>query len=138
MGIFFSAGKNCVFQVTDVKHNVIKDLLYTTYVIKKDKSFDTFDVEECELESAASKWIVSFSNICTQNKPSVHEIDYFSYENRIKNTWKKIFVFDTKEEAEIIAQMLSEHTLNEIYEKIKKVEFNTPNKNSRNNIKKLF
>ncbi len=110
---------NKVYVVKDVAHMTKGDFLYTSYYITLPDSTEQHFVKEVELEPAESKWIVSFSNDSRQEQPAVHELDYFAWRDSIKNTWKNIFVFDTKEDALSVAQMFAKHDICEIYNKVK-------------------
>lgn len=110
---------NKVYIVVDVSHKVVGDLLYTSYSVKaKDSNLskELHLVKENELDYAESKWIISFTNESNQEHPAVHELDYFAWKDSIKNTWKNIFVFDSKEMATNVAKMFAENSIDEIYQ----------------------
>lgn len=110
-----------VYAVVDVLHKVIGELLYTSYTLTEVNSDPiqtvVHTVKEDEIEFANSKWIVSFTNDIKQDRPAVHEFDYFAW-LKIKDTWKNIFVFDTREEAIRISNMFADNSIEEIYKKI--------------------
>ena len=116
-----------VYVVMSAKHQIKNGLLYTSYEVSpRDSGFDTktYTVKECELESAESKWIVSFSNPRDTEKPAIHELDYFGWKNKICGTWKEVFVFDTFQEAERVANMFSRNTVKHIVESVEAVNNN--------------
>lgn len=97
------------YVVTGVSHKTIGEYLHTAYTVKHMESGSTWLVKESELDYAKSKWIVSFSNDKSQERPAIHEIDYFAYKNNIEKTWKDRFVFDTREDAKKLSDFLSKY-----------------------------
>lgn len=118
--------KDKVYVVRDVSHRTTDDFLYTSYNITLPDSTEQYLVAESELEPAESKWIISFSNDSKQDKPAVHELDHFAWRDSIKNTWKKIFVFDTRDEAVRVAEMFSKHDIREIYRTVEHDDLDLP------------
>ncbi len=103
-----------VYYVKGVSHEVRNDFLYTKYLIASREDGEDFTVNEDNLESAESKWIVSFSQKKTADKPAIHELDYFAWKEKICGTWKEMFVFDTYQQADIVAKLFAENTIEEI------------------------
>ena len=119
--------KKVVYVVMSAKHQIKNSLLYTSYEVSaRDSGFDTktYTIKECELESAESKWIVSFSSPRNTDKPAIHELDYFAWKNKICGTWKEVFVFDTFQEAERVANMFSRNTVEHIVDSVEAVNNN--------------
>lgn len=101
-----------VYYVKDVSHEVCNGFLYTKYLISRDN--ESFTVSEDNLDSVENKWILSFSQKKTADKPSIHELDYFVWMDKICGTWKEMFVFDTYQQADIVAKLFAENTIEEI------------------------
>lgn len=125
-GSKYGLKNNKVYVVNDVTHKTIGDFLYTAYHITLPETAEQHFVKEVELEPADSKWIVSFSNDSRQDQPAVHELDYFAWRDSINNTWKKIFVFDTRDEALRVAEMFSKHDIREIYRTVEPGDLDLP------------
>lgn len=111
--------KKKIYCVKDVIHEFQNCILYTKYIICSRDNSEEFTVEEKHLDFAKNKWLVSFSQERTSEKPGIHELDYFTWEKRIRGTWKEMFTFDTKKEAEDVAKLFSENTIKEIMNLVK-------------------
>lgn len=118
--------KNKTLVVQNVFHKISQtgDSVETSYQVTVLAPEDNYErkewtVSEENIIPANSKWVVSFSQeLFTKNhRPAVHEVDHFALQKKFKDTWKQIFVFDTKETAEKVAEMFSCYTMADIYEK---------------------
>ena len=70
---------------------------------------------ECELGSAAPYWVISFSNDHSDSTPAIHQLDYFSYIEKYKKTWKNSrLIFDSKEKAEKVANFFAKYTIEQM------------------------
>lgn len=100
-----------VIENVDTKWNDRRTKIITTYFCRSliDKNLTSNFVEE-DLSPSVSKWIVSFSNHKSNSRPAVMELDNTGYIKH-KDTWKNIFVFDTKEEAEKVAEFFASNTI---------------------------
>ena len=103
-----------VYYVKDVLHEICNDFIHTIYTIASIDNNEVFTVYEDNLDTAENKWIVSFSNQKCSDKPSIYELDYFTWKNKICGTWKEIFSFDTYKQADIVARLFAENTIEQI------------------------
>lgn len=118
----YSLKKDKVYVVRDVSHRTMEnDFLYTTYNVTLLDSNIQYSVEESALELAENKWIISFSNDLIQGKPAVHELEYFAW-RKIEKTWRKVFIFDTRDEAIRVSEMFSKHDIRKIYKTVEQYE----------------
>ena len=103
-----------VIENVDTKWNDRRTKIITTYFCRSliDKKLTVYFSEE-ELSPSVSKWVVSFSNHKSNSRPAVMELDNTGYIKH-KNTWKNIFVFDTKEEAEKVAEFFASNTIRQM------------------------
>lgn len=103
-----------VYYVKDVSHEIYNDSIFTIYTIASRENNEVFTVDEDNLDTAENKWVVSFSQKKTTEKPGIHELDYFTWKNKICGTWKEIFSFDTYKQADIVARLFAENTIEQI------------------------
>lgn len=113
----------CTYVICDVKHKVSESksgLSVTTTYTVKDNNDKMVEVTEENLCKVDRKWIISFSDDIRVSRPAVHELDWFVWDRKIRGTWKSIFVFDTKEEAERVSEMFAVNPMDRIYYAVSK------------------
>lgn len=103
-----------VYYVKDISHEIRNGLIYTKYLIASRETDGDFVVCEENLDTAENKWIISFSKKKNTNKPPIYELDYFTWKNKICGTWKEIFSFDTYQQADTVAKLFAENTIEQI------------------------
>ena len=78
---------------------------------------------ECELGNAAPYWVISFSNDHSDSTPAIHQLDYFSYIEKYKKTWKNSrLIFDSKEKAEKVANFFAKYTIEQMMRMVESYE----------------
>jgi hypothetical protein len=126
-----------VYYVKDISHEIRNDLIYTKYLIDSRENDGDFVVYEDDLDTAENKWIVSFSKKKSYNKPPIHELDYFTWKNNICGTWKEMFSFDTYNQADMVAKLFAENTIEQIINLVNLGKNITNNGNKIINDKKI-
>ena len=103
-----------VIEDVSTKWNDRRTKIITTYYCRSliDKNQTSYFSEE-DLSPSVSKWIVSFSNNKSDSRPAVMELDNTGYIKH-KEAWKNIFVYDTKEEAEKVAEFFASNTIRQM------------------------
>lgn len=100
--------KSKTFVIISERHHYFNNKLMIYYDIKEADGRDVYDnIEEKYLDSVTMKYVISLSEDIHCSMPAIHEVSSVTVEHKIANTWKNMFVYDTKEEAEEVSKMFS-------------------------------
>lgn len=98
--------KNKTFVILSENHYYFNNKTCIYYNIKEVDGGNVYNnIEEKCLDSVTMKYILSFSEDIHCSMPAIHEVSSLTIEHKFANTWKNMFVYDTKEEAEDVARM---------------------------------
>ena len=98
--------KSKTFVILSERHHYFNNKLMIYYDIKEVDGRDVYDnIEEKYLDSVTMKYVISLSEHINCFMPAIHEVSSVTVEHKFANTWKNMFVYDTKEEAEEVARM---------------------------------
>lgn len=105
-GSNYRINKSKTFVILSERHHYFNNKLMIYYDIKEVDGRDVYDnIEEKYLNSVTMKYVLSFSAYKHNSMPDIHEVSSVTIEHKFANTWKNMFVYDTKEEAEDVARM---------------------------------
>lgn len=106
IGSYRHINKSKTFVILSEHHYYYNNKPCIYYNIKEVDGGNVYEnIEEKCLDSVTMKYILSFSEDIHCSMPAIHEVSSLTIEHKFAKTWKNMFVYDTKEEAEEVARM---------------------------------